>query len=196
MRLELASLEAIKYACLNFHYAKAVPVSAVGLAVFNDKNEWCGCITYGRGANNHLAQSFNMSQGEVVELTRMALNGKQESTSKALALSLKIIRKYIPTAKLIVSYADFTNQNHIGTIYKATNWLYLGKRTSKGASYYIINGKKMHGRSVRAKWGSEKNIQGTWTYAEEQTKLLYAYPLIKGIQLKSIDYIKKDAVLV
>ena len=37
MRLEKASYKAIKYACLNFHYAKAIPVNTFGFNVFNNK---------------------------------------------------------------------------------------------------------------------------------------------------------------
>ena len=48
MRLELASNKAIKYSCLNFHYAKSVPVNTFAYSVFNDNNEWCGCVVFGR----------------------------------------------------------------------------------------------------------------------------------------------------
>lgn len=41
MRLEKASYKAIKYACINFHYAKAVPTYSIGYSVFNNNNEWC-----------------------------------------------------------------------------------------------------------------------------------------------------------
>ena len=44
---------------------------------------------------------------------------KQESTSKALAISLKLVKKHCPTVKMIVSYAD-EGQNHKGIIYQAT----------------------------------------------------------------------------
>jgi len=38
MRLEKASHKAIKYACLNFHYAKAIPNVGLAYNVFNLKN--------------------------------------------------------------------------------------------------------------------------------------------------------------
>ena len=63
MRLTIASNNAIKYACLHFHYAKAVPVNTLGYNVFNDNNEWCGVILYGTGANNHIGTTFNLPQG-------------------------------------------------------------------------------------------------------------------------------------
>ena len=78
MRLEKASYKAIKYACMKFHYAKSVPVNVFGYSVFNDKNEWCGVILYGTGANNNISKQYNLKQGNVIELVRMALNGKQQ----------------------------------------------------------------------------------------------------------------------
>ncbi len=73
MRLEKASPKAIRYACLNFHYAKKVPVSQSSFNVFNCKNEWCGVIIYSIGANKDLAKSFNLVNGRVAELVRVAL---------------------------------------------------------------------------------------------------------------------------
>ena len=58
MKLELASYKAIKYACLNFHYAKSVPVNTIGFSVFNSKNEWSGVVLYGTGANNNIANTY------------------------------------------------------------------------------------------------------------------------------------------
>ena len=85
MRLEKASLKAINYSCRNFHYSKSVPVNPFAFSVFNNKNEWCGCILYSAGAINNIGKPYGLRSGEIIELTRMALNGKQESTSKALS---------------------------------------------------------------------------------------------------------------
>lgn len=156
MKLEIASTKAIKYACMNFHYAKAVPVNPVGFSVF-ENSEWCGVITYSLGANMNIAKEFNMSNGQVIELTRMALNGKQSSTSKALALSLKLIKKKLPLCKIVVSYAD-KGQSHIGIIYQASNWLYLGDSNSSGFEIFA-NGRWMHQRRFDGMAKKPKEIQ-------------------------------------
>ena len=93
MRLEKASAKAIRYAILNWHYSKSVPLVQLAYAVFNSKNEWCGVICYGIGATNNIGKPYGLVQGQIVELLRMALNGKQESTTKALAISLKLLSK-------------------------------------------------------------------------------------------------------
>jgi hypothetical protein len=76
MRLTKANTKAINYACKNFHYSKSIPTIQYAYNVYINQNEWCGVIIYGGGANNNLAKSFNLHNGEVLELERVALNGK------------------------------------------------------------------------------------------------------------------------
>lgn len=204
MKLELASYKAIKYACLNFHYAKSLPVNTIGFSVFNTKNEWCGVVLYGTGANNNIANTYELKQGQVIELVRMALNGKQESTSKALSISLKLIKKLVPMAKLIVSYAD-KDQEHTGVIYQATNWFYVGtSMENKTDSSWVINGKRYHGRIisdwVKQKGGlnglSRKNFlikhydKNAFEFITKG-KLKYIYPLHNSM-LALCNKLKKD----
>lgn len=182
MRLEPASSKAISYACRNFHYAKAVPANPLGFNVFNNHKEWCGVILYGTGATPNIARPYQLSQGQVLELTRMALNGKQESTSKAMAISLRLIRQAAPLAQLIVSYADI-DQQHTGTIYQATNWIYEGKCNVGSRTHFIIHGKKTHNKSVHSK-GVRQTILDVRKYLDphatefySQGKHKYTYPL-------------------
>lgn len=186
MRLEIASHKAIKYACMNFHYAKAVPVNVIGFNVFNNKKEWCGCILYGSGANNNMPKPYGLVAGEVVELVRMALNGKQESTSKAMAISLKLLPKLLPLCKLVVSYADI-DQNHIGVIYQATNWYFTGETNINMRTGFVINGKKTHNKTVHSK-GITQSLEDVRKYLDPNAepyitkgKRKYIYPLDKTL---------------
>lgn len=190
MKLTIASYEAVKYACLHFHYAKAIPMALCSFNVYNDAKEWCGCIIYSPGANQHLGKKFGLVQGQVCELVRMALNGKQESTSKALALSLKLLKKQNPLLQLVVSYAD-CDQEHIGTIYQATNWIYEGLMEQNGGTpKYLIDGKVTHGRTL-SKRGWKQNIDWIKKYKVPDVKLVYTkgkhkylYPLTNNIKSK------------
>lgn len=178
MRLEIASRKAVEYACKNFHYSKLAPPRAYDfpLSVFNDNDEWCGCICYGKGANNNLLSPYGLSQGQGAELIRVALNGKQESTSKALSLSIKLLKKKNPLIKMIVSYAD-SEQGHIGVIYQATNWYYIG--TSKHAHHiHIKTGKRIHNR-VYSELPKEK--QKEYRNTDIYDKHKYIYPLEKSL---------------
>lgn len=182
MRLEKASNKAIKYACLNFHYAKAVPNVGLAYNVFNNNNEWCGTICYGIGATNNIASPYNLNQGQVIELVRMALNGKQESTTKAMAISLKLLKKDTPNVKLIVSYAD-SEQGHYGIIYQATNWFYTGFSTDTNL---IINGKREHRRTLGSRYGTCSAIKLRERGLNVEVlktlpKWKYIYPLDKSL---------------
>ena len=154
MKLTIANAKAIKHACLNFHYAKSVPSVQYGFNVYNDNDEWCGVICYGGGATPHIGKPFGLMQGEILELVRVALNGKQSTTSECVAASLRELHRIDPLLKMVISYADL-DQDHSGTIYQATNWIYLGNMNSGSRSAFIINGKKTHPRTI----GSAGGIQ-------------------------------------
>ena len=186
MRLEIASSKAIKYACMNFHYAKRTTVSILSYSVFNDKNEWCGVIVYGPSSNRFAHKEYGINQNECIELLRMALNGKQESTSKAMALSLKLIKKNAPLVKIIVSYAD-NNVNHIGTIYQATNFYYIGQSSMDNRSGILIDGKPSSYRGFQKRYGTTsfeklKEILGNRIeFIKPKTKNKYIYPIDKAL---------------
>jgi hypothetical protein len=175
MILKKASAKAVRYAIMNWHYSKSVPMVQVAYAVFNDKDEWCGVICYSIGANNNIAKPYKLNQGEVIELVRVALNGKQESTSKALSISLKLIKKDAPLVKLIVSYAD-TEQGHAGTIYQATNWYFTDTKTD-GMDKVIFNGKVTHKKTVNSRIGTTKGLE----IVKGTAKHKYIYPLDKSL---------------
>lgn len=149
MKIVRASAQAIKYACKYFHYAGHPPAgNVIGYAVFNDLEEWCGVVTFGSGANNNIGTQYGLKQGQVCELTRVALNGKQETTSQVVAACVKRLKKDAPLCQLIVSYAD-ADHKHYGTIYQATNWIYVGHRMKdEKDGAWIINGEHVHGRRV------------------------------------------------
>lgn len=202
MRISKATPDGTKYACLHFHYAKAVPVCQYVYNVWNDEDEWCGVIIYGGGANMHIASPYNKYQGQVVELERVALNGKQGhgNTSTAVALTLKALHKEAPWIDLVVSYADL-DQGHNGTLYQATNWIYTGLTNANTVGAFIINGKKMHQKSIYSKgWKQSllwlrENIDSEAKEHITKGKHKYLYPLTKDmrkrIQILSVPYPKK-----
>lgn len=147
MRLTYATPKAIDYACKHFHYAKAVPVNPIGYNVYNDADEWCGVILYALGANKSIGTAYGLKQGQAMELVRVALNGKQSCTSQAIAMSLKQLHKDCPLCRLVVSYAD-CDQDHLGTIYQATNWIYEGVMNEGDIAAFIVNGRKTHKKSI------------------------------------------------
>lgn len=188
IRLSLANINSVRYACMKFHYAKRLPIISVAFNVYED-DIWCGVIAYGYGANPHIASIYDKWQGQVLELVRVALNGKQNTTSECLALSLKELKKYCPLIDLVVSYAD-SDQDHIGIIYQATNWIYVGLMNEGTKSDFIIRGKSMHPRSVGTRgWKVslewiKTNIDRNATQNITKGKHKYIYPLNKKMRKK------------
>ena len=195
MRISIATPKAIRYACMNFHYAHAVPAVQYGFNVFNDDDEWCGVILYGGGANTNITKEFGVCAGEILELVRCALNGKQGhgNTSKAVAMTMKQLHQINPLVKILISYADL-DQDHAGIIYQATNWIYLGQTNTGEVSAYIINGKKTHRKSVYSKYGRQDFnwiLENVDANAEKfYTKGKHKYIYVFDKKLKS-HYLKK-----
>ena len=202
MRLETASYKAIKYACLNFHYAKKTPAICNGYSVFNNNNEWCGVIAFNRGGV-YSAKQYGLKNGQAVELIRMALNGKQEKTSKCLSVSMMLLKKENPLVKILISFAD-EEQNHKGTIYQATNWVFTGSYKT-GDIFTTKKGDRVHPRRITHSGyvkGFEGNIDKCLTYEDViktkgMIKHKYIYPLDKSMRMicKSLakPYPKSDA---
>lgn len=172
MRVERAAPKAINYACKNFHYSKSVPAVQFAYNVYNDSDEWCGVIAFGGVANNSLPKSFGKNAGEVLELERVALNGKQETTSKAVAMALKQLHKDDPLCQIVVSYSDH-RQKHLGTIYQATNWIYLGLTITSDTQYFF-NGKWTHERTINSKKNRDY-LKQTLKKRENSNKFKYVF---------------------
>ena len=145
LRLDFCGHDAAKHAVLRWHYSRAMPASKlVRIGVWED-GRFRGVILYGVGANRHLARPFGLESTEACELVRVALApGRRHPTSKCVAFSLKMLRRQSPGLRLVVSYSD-TKEGHLGVIYQATNWLYLGSSTQP---YFRIRGKIEHPRSL------------------------------------------------
>ena len=81
---------------------------------------------------------------KVLELNRLVLrNNKKNEASILVSKSLKLL----PKPSIVISYAD-TSQNHVGYIYQATNFIYLGL-SAKAKDRVFVNGEKSkHGRHM------------------------------------------------
>lgn len=95
--------------------------------------ELVGIICYGIPNAPSIKGIYDQtSQNDYLELTRLALSPDcpKNSASRVIAISLKLLAKMNPEIKGIITYAD-TEQGHVGTIYKASNFKYLGLTAQK-----------------------------------------------------------------
>jgi len=189
MILKRASKKANKFAIMNYHYSRRLPNICCSYSVFNNKNEWCGVVSYGLGASPAIGKPYKLAQGEIIELVRVALNGKQESTSKAISISLKLLKKDCPSVKLVVSYADI-GQNHYGTIYQATNWLYVNTIKSTGTEYFY-KGRWTHSKTISDLVRIKGLKRDSLKQRKMSGKIKYLYPLTKDIRNKVLKLSKK-----
>ena len=125
------------------HYAKRFPSVSYYYGLF-DHDELIGIICYGSPPSPSLTIGICGKQfkNEVLELNRLVLKyNRKNEASYLISKSLKLV----PKPKIIVSYAD-TSQNHVGTVYKATNFIYTGlsdKRTE-----WAMRGSNLHSKTI------------------------------------------------
>ena len=144
--VDWCSYDAAKWAVEHWHYSRIMPSGKLArLGVWED-GAFIGAVVFGTGANFHLAEPFGLERLEVCELVRVALRAHATPVSRILSIAIRILTRKMPGIRLIVSYAD-TAQGHIGKIYQASNWTYIG--VSDTSVKFRIRGKVLHSRTVR-----------------------------------------------
>ena len=130
---------------LNVHYAKRMPSISYAFGLFED-SILVGLVSYGVPASPRVCEGLcgKEHSKKVLELNRLVLrNNKKNEASILVSKSLKLLPK--PT--IVISYAD-TSQNHVGYIYQATNFIYLGLSNKRTDRIFINGEKQKHGRHM------------------------------------------------
>jgi hypothetical protein len=134
----------------HYLHRKAPCSNAFGL--FDEQDTLRGVVLYGTPSSAPLRSGIagKENASNVVELTRLWIddNSPKNSESFLIGNSLKFCGK-----EIIVSFAD-TQQNHLGIVYQATNWLYTGlsaKRTD-----WVVEGIDKHGHTWADKYTAEE----------------------------------------
>lgn len=128
---------------ISIHYAKRFPSISYYFGLF-DADELIGVVCYGTPASHSLTIGIcgKKYKSQVLELNRLVLKyNRKNEASYLVSKSLKLL----PKPKIIVSYAD-TSQNHVGVVYKASNFIYTGlsdKRTE-----WAMKGSKLHSKTI------------------------------------------------
>ena len=128
---------------LDIHYAKRMPSISYSFGLF-EKSKLVGVITYGKPPSPSLCKGIMGEEYSdlVIELNRLVLlNNKRNEASILISKSFKLL----PKPLIIVSYAD-TEQNHLGIVYQATNFLYTG--LSDKRKEWRIKNSKLHSKTV------------------------------------------------
>jgi hypothetical protein len=101
--------------------------------------------------------------------------------SYCIAQSIKFLKTNYPKIKILVSYAD-ASVGHVGYIYQASNWLYIGNSSPEPEIF--IDNIKRHRRDLYDKYGTSsikklKDILGEKLQIGKKNKK-YKYIYILG----------------
>ena len=201
LKLDFCSHEAAKHAVLRWHYSRAMPAAKLVKIGVWEGEKFVGSVLFGSGANRHIARPFGLQATQVCELVRVALApGRRYPTSKVLAISLRLLRQQCPGIRVVVSYAD-TKEDHVGTIYQATNWLFV---EAANQPYLRVKGKVEHPRTLHARYGKggqslpwlRKHVDPRAERVDMPDKLKYVMPLDQDMRARleplAKPYPKKD----
>lgn len=108
-----------------------------------------GAVMFSQGAASCIARPFGLRPQQVRELVRVALNAPKTPVSKIVAVALRLFHRDYPDVLVVVSFAD-SSQGHVGTIYQAANFLYVG---AKSYHVYRVNGELVHPKSLYGRYG-------------------------------------------
>lgn len=116
------------------HSGKVVNNSNVHFGVF-DAGKLIGVLSYGcpMDKNRAIRVVQGTRWGEMLELNRMAMvaDAPKNSESRALSVSLRLLKKHYPHLKWIQTFADAC-QCGDGTIYRAANFDLIGIKKNTG----------------------------------------------------------------
>jgi len=190
-RLDWASHAAAKYACEAWHYTGRIPPgTSVRIGVWED-DRFIGVVVFSRGPSGHLGSAFGLDITQVCELSRIALDDHETPVTQIVSPALRMLRQRCPGLRLVISFAD-PAQGHVGRIYQAGNWIYLG-RTAPSKAHIDPEGRIRHDRNVSA--SGFKSIFGKTTLVpprdactpiELPGKFRYAMPLDKAMRRRLV----------
>lgn len=142
------------------HYTHSCAKATISFGFYTKENKLSTVIVYGQPSGKFLASSIydGCTENECLELLRLfSYDWNEKNTeSYCIAKSIKYIKENLKNIKVLVSYAD-TSAGHIGYIYQASNWLYIGKGSSERQIF--IDGKRQHRRSLYDIYGTSSILK-------------------------------------
>jgi hypothetical protein len=140
--------------CKERHYLHSYPGGALlNFGVFVG-HLLLGAVVLGVGPTNVHRLFYGAKNHEVVCLARLWLDDRlgRNSESRVLGTILRVLRRKQITIKALFAYSDPV-LGHLGTIYQATGFLYLGESTAM-PRYKLPDGSVHHSRSLSHSYGT------------------------------------------
>lgn len=110
-----------------FHYSRTMPDSTRFCFGLFLQSRIVGVCTFGMGCgkNQYTSVIPDIENGTYIELTRLWVEDTIGRNAESFFIS-RCIKMLPREIKLVLSFSD-EKQGHVGTIYQATNFVYLGK---------------------------------------------------------------------
>jgi hypothetical protein len=134
---ELTADEARKF-LEKYHYSGTLGRGGISICAYLPNRELIAVTVFSTMIRQNITQMWGMTDKEVRELSRLAIKSDRHMRNFAswfLTRAITIVKEKLKEVKMLVSYADAT-YNHLGTIYKASNWNLDGESP---ADYWYVD---------------------------------------------------------
>jgi hypothetical protein len=134
------------------HYLHRKAPCSIAFGLFDKHNQLMGVVMYGTPSSAPLRQGIAGKEeaNNVIELTRLWVSDSAPKNGESFLIGRSLSKA---GKQIVVSFAD-TEQNHLGIVYQATNWIYTGlsaKRTD-----WTVEGIDKHGHTWADKYTAEQ----------------------------------------
>lgn len=184
------------------HYSgKIVNNSKIHFGVFyNDRLE--GVLQYGASLDKTkiIGLVKNTKWNNFLELNRMALtdNLPKNSESRAIGITLKLIKKHLPEIDWVITFADGT-QCGDGTIYRATGFILTNIKVNKQLARFP-NGEIIHKMTFASAPTKKMEMLGGRSFFDITNKTFnwqkfcdeVGAEVLEGYQLRYIKFLKPE----
>jgi len=194
LHLDWCSHAAAEYAVRHWHYSRRMPKSKLAKIGVWEDGVFVGVIVFGVGAGNSTnGKRFGLrARFEMAELLRVALREHNTPVSRMIAVAVRMVRRAFPGLRLLTSFAD-GGQGHIGAIYQAAGWVYIG---GKQFHAYRVHGIVTHPRTLYDRYGLggqsipwlRAHVDPMASRERTPVKYQYVYPLDAEIRLRLLPF--------
>lgn len=161
---------------IEHHYSKGVHNGPICFGLMKN-GELVGVCAFAAPSSENVRSSIfgEEHKDSVTELHRLVLLDEVPKNAESFFIvrALRELKKQRPYYKAVISFADPT-QNHLGTIYQATNAMFCG--TSSPATFYLDEtGRLRHPRQNGKNITVEDAKARGWVPTKRQGKFRYLY---------------------
>lgn len=196
IRVERCPVKVIRRAIVTGHYSGVMPDACQeAYAAYNHMDGLIGAVAYGPGGNNKtfsaiISDANNKTARELIRLW-VHPNAPKNTASLIVAQSIKLLPREV---KLIVTFAD-SGQEHVGTVYQALNFYYLGM-SNQGIRYIDNSGIEVTSRLANVYRQRNPDKFGNMTLKEIREQLQWQpvvshpkhrYALGNGVEKRKVN---------